>query len=211
MRSIAIAAIAIAITSSAAAQSRDASLPSASPWQFFASFGYNLGDGSEEIIKGNYVDTSGNKVGEFSVKAGNGLAVAAGASYSITDKADVQFSIGHERASTHGSDGDFTFTRVPVELLGFYNVGDHWRLGGGLRLATSARLESFGSVAAVGNYTFSPKPGYVLEAQYLTKRNANPLGRFGISFKLVDESFEYAPTNYTARGHHLGVSLVYYR
>ena len=66
-------------------------------------------------------------------------------------------------------------------------------------------------MSSVGNYTFSPKPGYVLEAQYLTKRNANPLGRFGISFKLVDESFEYAPTNYTAKGHHLGVSLIYYR
>nr|WP_315463241.1 hypothetical protein [uncultured Rhodoferax sp.] len=211
MRSIAIAAIAIAITSSAAAQSRDTSLPSASPWQFFASLGSNFGDGSEEIVKGNYVDTSGNKVGEFSIKAGNGLAVAAGASYSITDKADVQFSIGHERASTHGSDGDLTFTRVPVELLGFYNVGDHWRLGGGFRLATSARFESYGVASRLGNYDFTPRLGYVLEAQYMTKRNANPLGRFGVAFKLVDETFEYAPSNYLARGHHLGISLIYYR
>jgi hypothetical protein len=211
MKSIAIAAIAIAITSSAAAESRDQGLQSASPWQFFGSFGFNFGDGSEEIVKGNYVDTSGNKVGEFSVKAGNGLAVAAGVSYSITDKVDVQFSIGHERTSTSGSNGDFAFTRVPVELLGFYNVGDHWRVGGGLRSATSARLESYGVVSGVGNYDFSPRLGYVLEAQYLTKKNASPLGRFGVAFKLVDETFEYAPTSYLARGHHLGVSLIYYR
>jgi hypothetical protein len=206
MRSIAIAAIAIAITSSAAAQSRDASLPSASPWQFFGSIGWNFGDGSSDLVKGTYTNGS-----PFAIKAGNGLAVAAGASYALNTSTDVQVSVGHERTSTSSPDGEFAFTRVPVELLGFYNLGDHWRLGGGLRLATSARLESSGSVAAVGNYTFSPKPGYVLEAQYLTKRNANPLGRFGISFKLVDESFEYAPTNYTAKGHHLGVSLVYYR
>ena len=206
MRSIAIAAIAIAITSSAAAQSRDASLPSASPWQFFGSIGWNFGDGSSDLVKGTYTNGS-----PFAIKAGNGLAVAAGASYALNTSTDVQVSVGHERTSTSSPDGEFAFTRVPVELLGFYNLGDHWRLGGGLRLATSARLESSGSVAAVGNYTFSPKPGYVLEAQYLTKRHANPLGRFGISFKLVDESFEYAPTNYTARGHHLGVSLVYYR
>jgi hypothetical protein len=206
MRSIAIAAIAIAITSSAAAQSRDASLPSASPWQFFGSIGWNFGDGSSDLVKGTYTNGS-----PFAIKAGNGLAVAAGASYALNTSTDVQVSVGHERTSTSSPDGEFAFTRVPVELLGFYNIGDHWRLGGGLRLATSARLESSGSVAAVGNYTFSPKPGYVLEAQYLTKRHANPLGRFGISFKLVDESFEYAPTNYTARGHHLGVSLVYYR
>ena len=206
MRSIAIAAIAIAITSSAAAQSRDASLPSASPWQFFGSIGWNFGDGSSDLVKGTYTNGS-----PFAIKAGNGLAVAAGASYALNTSTDVQVSVGHERTSTSSPDGEFAFTRVPVELLGFYNLGDHWRLGGGLRLATSARLESSGSVAAVGNYTFSPKPGYVLEAQYLTKRHANPLGRFGISFKLVDESFEYAPTNYTAKGHHLGVSLVYYR
>lgn len=206
MRSIAIAAIAIAITSSAAAQSRDVSLPSASPWQFFGSIGWNFGDGSSDLVKGTYTNGS-----PFAIKAGNGLAVAAGASYALNTSTDVQVSVGHERTSTSSPDGEFAFTRVPVELLGFYNLGDHWRLGGGLRLATSARLESSGSVAAVGNYTFSPKPGYVLEAQYLTKRHANPLGRFGISFKLVDESFEYAPTNYTAKGHHLGVSLVYYR
>ncbi|CAM8628329.1 hypothetical protein MCEZEM1_03156 [Comamonadaceae bacterium] len=206
MRSIAIAAIAIAITSSAAAQSRDANLPSASPWQFFGSIGWNFGDGSSDLVKGTYTNGS-----PFAIKAGNGLAVAAGASYALNTSTDMQVSVGHERTSTSSPDGEFAFTRVPVELLGFYNLGDHWRLGGGLRLATSARLESSGSVAAVGNYTFSPKPGYVLEAQYLTKRNANPLGRFGISFKLVDESFEYAPTNYTAKGHHLGVSLVYYR
>ncbi|WNO05230.1 hypothetical protein [Rhodoferax mekongensis] len=207
MRSIAIAAIAIAISSGAAAQNQSETLKPASPWQFFGSFGYNFGDGSEELVKGNYA----NNAGTYSIKAGNGLAVAAGVSYSITDKADIQFSLGHERTSTSGSNGDFTFTRVPVELLGFYNLGDHWRVGGGLRLATSARLESYGVVSGVGNYDFTPRPGYVLEAQYLTKRHANPMGRFGVAFKLVDETFEYAPTNYTAKGHHLGVSLIYYR
>ena len=206
MRSIAIAAIAIAISSGAAAQSRNAELQTASPWQFFGSMGWNFGDGSSDLVKGTYTNGS-----PFAIKAGNGLAVAAGVSYSLNANTDLQFSVGHERTTTASSDGEFAFTRVPVELLGFYNLGDHWRLGGGLRLATSARLESTGSVSSVGNYTFSPKPGYVLEAQYLTKRKANPLGRFGISFKLVDESFEYAPTNYTAKGHHLGVSLIYYR
>lgn len=207
MKSIAIAAIAIAITSSAAAQSRDQGLQSASPWQFFGSMGWNFGDGSADLVKGNYTNTGA----PYAIKAGNGLAVAAGVSYSLNNSTDVQFSVGHERTSTSSPDGEFAFTRVPVELLGFYNLGDHWRVGGGLRLATSARLESTGSVVGVGDYTFSPKPGYVLEAQYLTKRHENPLGRFGVSFKLVDETFEYAPSNFTARGHHLGVSLIYYR
>ncbi|CAM8642078.1 hypothetical protein MCEMSEM22_01090 [Comamonadaceae bacterium] len=206
MRSIAIAAIAIAITSSAAAQNKNTEMQPDSPWKLFGSVGWNFGDGSSDLVKGTYTNGS-----PFAIKAGNGLAVAAGVSYSLNSSTDLQFSVGHERTTTASPDGEFAFTRVPVEFLGFYNLGDHWRLGGGLRLATSARLESSGSVAAVGNYTFSPKTGYVLEAQYLTKRNANPLGRFGISFKLVDESFEYAPTNYTAKGHHLGVSLIYYR
>lgn len=197
---------ALCISAGAAAQSEHQGLNAGSPWQFFGSLGVNFGDGSDEFIKGTYANSGDS----YSIKAGNGLTVAAGVSYMLTERIDAQFSVGHERTSTSGSNGDFAFTRVPLELLGFYNLGNHWRLGGGLRLATSARFESYGVAAGVGDYSFSPRTGMVLEAQYLTERN-NPRGRFGVAFKLIDESFEYAPNNYVARGHHLGVSLIYYR
>jgi hypothetical protein len=202
-----MALAALLMSGSVLAQAPAPSATQVSPWQFFASIGANFGDGSEELVKGTYANTGGT----YSIKAGNGFAVAAGVSYSVSDKADVQLSVGHERTSTSGSNGDFAFSKVPVELLGFYNIDDHWRIGGGVRSGTSARLESTGVVSSVGNYDFKSRLGYVLEAQYLTQRNANPLGRFGVAVKLVDETFEYTPTNYTARGHHLGVSLVYYR
>jgi len=82
MRSIAIAAIAIAITKRRGCPDtkNTENLQPASPWQFFGSLGWNFGDGSARTRSRAPTPT----MLAFSIKAGNGLAVAAGVSYPLT-------------------------------------------------------------------------------------------------------------------------------
>ena len=77
--------------------------------------GWNFGDGSSDLVKGTYTNGS-----PFAIKAGNGLAVAAGVSYSLNANTDLQFSVGHERTTTASPDGEFAFTRVPVDSGWFW-------------------------------------------------------------------------------------------
>lgn len=193
----------------------DSGVASKSPWHLVMKAGVNLGGGSDEIYKGYYTDGS-----SFSIKAGNGNAFALGVSYSVTPVMDLQLTVGNEKTTTSASNGELGFYRLPIELLGFYNYGDNWRLGGGLRVATDAKMKYRHDVAGDGEYTFRPAPSMVVEAQYLTDRYGNQYGRFGVAARVVlGETFErdyqapntsnFQPNNGSFNGSHFGVSLVY--
>lgn len=173
------------------------------PVRFFGSVGG--GFGGDELASGSY--TNGNT---FSIKAGNGFTVSGGVSVAVSSTTDVQVSVGYESASTNASNGDISFTRLPIEVLGFYTVSPQWRVGGGLRSATSPKLSTSGVAGMLGSYEFTPSVGVVLEAQYLFDKSATQRGQFGISGRYVGESFEEKTSKTTINGNHVGVALVFY-
>jgi hypothetical protein len=184
-----------------------------SPWTFFAKIGQAYGDSSSEVAGGTYVGGS-----RFSVKAGSGNSVAAGVGYALTQNLDLSLSVGYEKATTAASNGELAFTRIPVELMLFNNIGSNWRIGAGARLLNSAKLETTG-VAAGYDQTYDNSVGAVIEAQYLTDRGGNPYGRFGVSLRYVVDQYDgkapasqpsnYSITNPPFNGNHIGLSLIY--
>jgi len=189
--------IAAALTCCMAAQAEESRV------RFFGSVG--AGFGGDELASGTY--TNGNT---FSIKAGNGATLAAGVSIPVSDLVDVQLSVGYQSTSTNASNGDISFKRYPVEALGFYKLNSNWRVGGGLRSATSAKLSTSGVAGMLGSYDFTPSVGVVLEAQYLFDKGANQRGQFGLSGRYVSESFEENSTKAKFNGNHVGFSLVFY-
>ena len=64
------------------------------------------------------------------IKAGGFVQVYAGGEYRLGDKVAVQASVGYQVDDTKAaSNGSVRFTRVPVELLGFYSFTDKFRAG----------------------------------------------------------------------------------
>lgn len=188
-------------------------LAQTSPWTFFAKIGQAYGDNSSEVAGGTYVGGS-----KFSVKAGSGNSVAAGVAYSLTQNLDLSLSVGYEKATTAASNGELAFTRVPVELMLFNNIGGNWRVGAGARFLSGSKLETSG-VAAGYDQTYDNSMGAVIEAQYLTERGGNPYGRFGVSIRYVVDRYDgkapaAQPSNYSIanppfNGDHIGLSLIY--
>jgi long-subunit fatty acid transport protein len=173
---------------------------SASPWQLVGSVG--VGFGGDSLAKGEY--SSGT---DFSIRAGSGLTLAVGAAYQVTPKWAVQSTVGYQFDTTNASDGEIDFTRYPVELLGFYTLNDRWRLGAGLRSATSATL----GVSGAG-YRFSSGEkfksglGQILEVQYFMGESK----RFALSGRYVLEEFESKQNGRTVSGNHIGLMGTFY-
>lgn len=77
-----------------------------------------------------------------------------------------QANVGYHVDDIGASNGDASFSRVPFELLAFWNTADNFRLGGGVRKATGAKFRSSGA-ADVGDFNMRTSVGFVLQAEYL--------------------------------------------
>lgn len=160
-----------------------------------------LNTGGDTLASGTY--TNGES---FSIKAGGGTLLSIGAAYLVNDKIDIQATIGHESDSTDAVNGSINFKRSPMEVLGFYNFNDSYRLGAGLRQVSSATLTTSGVAARLGSSDFSASAGTVLEGQYFfTPRVAEKKLRLGLFVRYVTEKYTSGST--TVNGDHLGMGL----
>lgn len=191
-----------------------ASLPAAadptqsgSPWRTYASVGYT--NGGDVLISGKYRDTQR----PYTLRAGKGLQVMAGALYRFDSDWSVQAAVGYHRDKTNGQDGDFQFSRWPVHVAVFRSLGNDWRVGLGAYHSLGAKLKSYGVVAPYGNWSLKSSPAPMLEVQYLfqplSATGGTPVG--GVSFRFVDERFEIPAARDIERdGRHLAISLFSY-
>ncbi len=100
----------------------------------------------------------------------------------------VQATVNYHVDNVTASNGDVTWSRVPMEVLAFYTGVPGWRLGGGARFVSSARLRS-----EVNGFTdtvhFKDTTGLVLEAGF----QVSP--RFWINGRVVSEQYEASSVN----------------
>ena len=171
-------------------------------FRWFGSLGASFG--GDTLASGTY--TNGQT---FSIKAGDGVLLSGGLSFPVTDKLDLQASVGYQSASTNASNGKIDFTRMPIELLAFYNMDDKWRLGGGLRSATGARLSTSGVAGTLGSYDFTPSVGVVAEGQYFFNKFSSKVA-YGLNVRYVNESFEEKVSKTKVNGSSLGVGIFLY-
>jgi len=140
------------------------------------------------------------------VRAGNLVDLRAGVDFLVSGPFSMQASVGYHFDAANGSNGDYTFSRVPFEFLGYYSVSERWRLGGGFRQSFDAHVDSNGAVRGFDS-NFDAKLGFVLEAEWFV------LPRLGLKFRGVSEKFEgkdgiYQGVKYD--GSHAGVYAVFY-
>lgn len=145
------------------------------------------------------------------VTAGGLLDLRAGLEYRITGSpVALQMAVAYHVDSATANNGDLRFSRVPVELIALYDLGSQWRVGLGMRKATSAKVKATGaaeSSAGFGSSTdFKSNLGFLVEAEYM----ATP--QIGLQVRYVSESYKIQFPNSQPKvdGSHVGVMGVYY-
>jgi hypothetical protein len=182
-----------------------------SNWRFFAGLG--VANGGQTINSGNITNTTTGNLIPYDVKTASGLQFRLGADYRIASRLTLQGSIGYSANDPMGNNGSLTFTTIPVELLGFLNLTDALRIGGGVR-KTSAEMTATGVAAnwpEVG--TYSSTTGAVVEVQYLfpisSGQSSYQKSQFGISLRYVTESFSHNSVTYDGNHYEVGMALYY--
>lgn len=156
--------------------------------------GAGLTFGGDTLATVSYIDGSSD-----SVTAGDGLVFYGGLDYRLDDAISLQGTLGYHFDSTKpATNGEVTFSRIPLELLAYYHINDAFRLGGGIRIVTGPKLEGSG-IASSANWTFDNTVGMIIEGEYLLHRT------FGIKLRHVSERYQPSGSPVSIDGSHFGV------
>lgn len=181
----------------ASAHADNAAKPAANPVRFVAGIG--LTAGGDKLATTNYTDnTSAN------INAGSGVQMLGGVDYRVSQDFSLQGNVGyHIHFTPEASNGDANFHRVPFELLAYYHANEQWRIGGGVRFVTGAKLSGKGAASNL-NTSFKDTTGLVLEAEYFSSPN------LGFKIRGVKEEYETETGNRKFSGNHIGLFANYY-
>lgn len=161
--------------------------------------GVGVAGGGDTLAHVTFTDGSSQNV-----TAGGGGTIYAGAEFRTSDVVSFQTTLGyHFRTTAAASNGDVTFSRWPLDLLGFYQVNDKFRLGGGAQIELSPKLKGSG-VASNIQEDFSTATGAVLEGEYLFTP------AIGMKVRYVAVKFKPSSGGQSANGNHAGLMFNFY-
>ena len=152
--------------------------------------------GGEKLATVEYTDGSSQ-----SIKSGGLVHLFGGAEYQ-SGKFALQVNVGYHVDDTSASNGSVKFSRVPVEVLGFWNVADKVRLGGGIRKATDAKIKGSGAASSLGSVSLDSDVGVVLQVQYFFDND-----KFSAFARYVAEDYKVSGTS--VGGKHGGIGVSY--
>jgi hypothetical protein len=158
--------------------------------------GTTLTGGGETLATVRYTDGSTQKV-----RSGGLIHIFGGIEYQAADFA-VQATLGYHVDDTSARNGSVRFSRLPIEVLGFWRPSERVRLGGGGRIATNPEVSSSGAASSVGEATFDSKLGLVLQGEYVVWSD-----RASVLMRYVVE--DYGSGREKISGNHVGVGFSY--
>lgn len=169
--------------------------------------GLGLTFGGEDLATAYY--TSGNSQ---TVTTGGLLDLRLGLEYHLNGlPLAIQGVVAYHLDSATATNGDLRFSRVPVELIAMYDLGNQWRLGVGMRKATGAKVTASGSATSSGfgsSTDFKSDLGFLVSAEYMVAPQV------GLQARYVNESYtiQFPSSQPKVDGSHFGIfGLLYFR
>ena len=173
-------------------------------WQYTG--GAILTAGGKTIFKGRYTDDT-----KIEVNAGSLVDLRFGFNYNLRPTIDLQSTLGLHNDGTWATNGNVSFTRYPLEVMGFYQLNNSYRIGVGLRKSLSAKLTTEGFADYVTSADYKSSVGNVLEFQYLLgKNNPESKAKTALNFRFVKENFTEKTYGYKVKGNHIGFGVIFY-
>jgi len=129
--------------------------------------------------------------GTDTIKAGEGLWLTGGI-VGIVENFETQFTIGYKFDSSTASNGSMDFSRIPVELLWFYNKRNDegyfsgtWRFGGGITYHINPELKGDGAAKKI-DAEFDNALGFILEAGVIFQTQDAIKPFLGLRYTFID-------------------------
>jgi hypothetical protein len=195
MKKIVLALTVMFATLGAAQAQTAAPAPAVKPVRFLVGMG--LSGGGDELASAQYTNGTTQNI-----HAGGLVYFTAGVDYHFTPEFSLQGTVNYHVDSSNAKNGDITFSRFPIELIGYYQPFPAWRVGGGVRYTASPKLSSSG-VASGLDVSFDNTTSAVIETEYFV----NP--KVGIKLRYVNETFK-ARGYKDVDGSHVGLSGNFY-
>lgn len=160
--------------------------------------GMGLTFGGDTLVTVHFTDGSTRDV-----KSGRLVHFYGGYEYRLSNRVSVQASLGYHVDDISAKNGDASFSRYPLEVLGYYGITDSVRLGAGLRHVMNPKIKTSGA-ASVGNYDFEDTNGFVVEGEYLFTPQV------GVKLRGVSEKYKLKGSSTSVSGNHGGIYFSYY-
>lgn len=138
------------------------------------------------------------------VRSGGLVDMHVGVDVRATPWTSFQATVGYHTDSSEASNGSVRFTRVPIEVLGYFHPSNSIRIGGGVRLVQNAQLRGRGAANTIADQNFDNTTGVVLEGEYLFT------SWMGLKLRAVSETYRSRTTGIKANGDHGGLFLNFY-
>jgi hypothetical protein len=122
--------------------------------------GLAITGGGEKLATVQYTDGSSQNV-----KSGGLVHLFGGVEFDAESWA-LQANIGYHVDDTTARNGSVKFSRLPVELLGFWKPDAGFRIGAGVRKANSPKVTSSGAAASLGNLDLDSEIGAIVQGEY---------------------------------------------
>lgn len=169
--------------------------PALGPARFV--FGMGVSGGGDRLASARYSN------GETAnIHAGGLVYLSAGVDYHLTPAFSLQGTINYHVDSASADNGEIRFERYPIELIAYYQPNPQFRVGGGARYTTGAKLSGSG-IAAGNDISFDNTTSAVVEAEYFVD------SELGIKMRYVHETFK-AQGVHDVDGSHVGLSVNFY-
>ncbi len=165
--------------------------------------GIGVGFGGDEMMKGVYTTGESDKI-----KGNEGISLFGGADYTLAGDVTVRATVGYKTDSINATNGEITFSRVPLELTGFKNLGRH-RLGGGLAYHTSVNFECKVDSVCSEEIEFDNATGLTAQYEYVLPELR--VGRFtaGIKYNMIEYKAQSTGETFDGSGIELTLSLLF--
>jgi hypothetical protein len=170
--------------------------------------GVALTAGGDKLASVEYVNG-----GSRDITAGGLVYVYGGVEYHEKGSPfGFQATVGYHFDNTSADNGDQRFQRWPIEGIALFNVAPKFRVGAGLRYASSAKFTSDGA-GYVGNADFKSRVGAVFMGEWLITPS------MGLQLRYVNEKYKVdtacadggtCPGEITIDGSHGGIGFNYY-
>lgn len=165
-------------------------------------FGLSYTSGGDEIDNLRYVNGTSQSIkagGQYNFKLGGEARLKE---YPFQAQATVNYHYNSDSASNAEAD----FTRVPLELIGYYNFDRKWRVGLGLRYVVSTKYTFKFQNDPKLSFDFEPSVGYLVEGEYFFSKLMSVSARY----VQQDVPWKYQGRSGKISGDHVGVGFNIY-
>lgn len=141
------------------------------------------------------------------IRSGEGLVGAVGASLTNDARSlELEAMVSFKTQFVFASNGDVTWTRYPVDVLGFYRFSKV-RVGGGVTYHLSPRVNGEGAASNV-DLDFKSAVGGVVQADFLFSGAESSAGAY-LGVRYTSLEYEASQGGAKVRGESLGLHIGY--